>query len=141
MANYLTQDLTLDLGDETPEDTTMNMLVFRQRGTTLVIARSPLPPEQSLAAVYSQQLEHIRTHLGGIASEPQPVTAGQARNIQGLEISLQLRRADQLTHQRQLAYQPPGEQRLVVMSYSKNSPLGDADLAHWQAIKAGLRLN
>ncbi|WEL74384.1 hypothetical protein P0D92_19535 [Pseudomonas sp. CBSPAW29] len=28
MAEYLTQDLTVDLGDEMPEDTTLNMLQF-----------------------------------------------------------------------------------------------------------------
>lgn len=37
MARYLTQDLNVDLGDEMPEDTTLNMLQFRERQTTLVI--------------------------------------------------------------------------------------------------------
>lgn len=141
MAAYLTQDLVLELGDETPEDTTMNMLTFRQRGTTLVIARSPLAAGQTLEALYLQQLAQLRERLGAIISEPQPVSAGVDRGIHGLEVSLQFKRGEVVSYQRQLAYAPSGQARFVVVSYSKETPLEAVDLAHWEALKAGLRLN
>jgi len=141
MAAYLTQDLTLELGNETPEDTSMNMLAFRERGTSLVIARSPLPAGQTLESLYRQQLEQLRERLGAVISEPQPVSAGAAQNIHGLEISLQFKRGEGVSYQRQLAYAPAGQARFVAISYSKETPLEPADLAHWQAIKAGLQLN
>ncbi|PYC21270.1 DcrB-related protein [Pseudomonas mosselii] len=141
MAAYLTQDLVLELGDETPEDTTMNMLTFRQRGTTLVIARSPLPAGQTLDSIYQQQLAQLRERLGALISEPQPASAGAAQDIHGLEISLQFKRGEVLSYQRQLAYLHPHLNRFVAVSYSKDAPLEPADLAHWDAIKGGLRLN
>ncbi|TFF42754.1 DcrB-related protein [Pseudomonas sp. RIT623] len=141
MAAYLTQDLILDLGDETPEDTSMNMLAFRERGTSLVIARSPLPEGQTLESLYQQQLAQLRERLAAVISEPQPVSAGVARDIHGLETSLQFKRADVVSYQRQLAYAPAGQARFVAVSYSKQTPLEPADLAHWETIKAGLRLN
>ncbi|QXH48219.1 DUF1795 domain-containing protein [Pseudomonas xanthosomatis] len=141
MATYLTHDLTLDLGDETPEDTSMNMLAFRERGTSLVIARSALPAGQTLQDLYQQQLAQLRERLGAVISEPQPTLAGAARDIHGLEVSLQFKRGEVLSYQRQLAYTPPGQARFVAVSYSKQAPLTPADLAHWEAIKAGLQLN
>ncbi|QXH37041.1 DcrB-related protein [Pseudomonas muyukensis] len=141
MAAYLTQDLVLDLGDETPEDTSMNMLAFRERGTSLVIARSPLPEGQTLESLYLQQLAQLRERLAAVISEPQPVSAGVARDIHGLETSLQFKRGDVVSYQRQLAYAPAGQARFVAVSYSKQTPLEPADLVHWETIKAGLRLN
>jgi hypothetical protein len=141
MAAYLTQDLVLDLGNETPEDTSMNMLAFRERGTSLVIARSPLPPGQTLESLYPQQLQQLRERLQALISDPIPTRTGAAQDIQGLEVSLQFKRGEVVSHQRQLAYTPPGQSRFVAMSYCKESPLSDDDLAHWHAIKASLRLS
>ncbi|MFV3406736.1 MULTISPECIES: DcrB-related protein [Pseudomonas] len=141
MAAYLTQDLTLELGDETPEDTSMNMLAFRERGTSLVIARSPLPLGQTLQDFYQQQLTQLRERLGATISEPQAAIAGVARDIQGLETSLHFKRGEVLSYQRQLVYVLNGQNRFVALSYTKQTPLQAADLAHWEAIKAGLRLN
>lgn len=42
MTEYLTQNVLLDLGEEAPEDLTLNMLRFANRGTILVVARSPV---------------------------------------------------------------------------------------------------
>lgn len=141
MTAYLTQDLVLDLGDETPEDTSMNMLAFGQRGTRLVIARSPLPAGQTLEGIYQQQLAQLRERLGASISEPTPVSAGAVGDINGLEISLQFKQGAVLSYQRQLAYLHPRLNRFVAISYSKDAPLQPADLAHWDTIKAGLRLS
>jgi len=139
MAAYLTQDLTLELGDETPDDTSMNMLAFRERGTSLVIARSPLPAGQTLDGLYQAQLAQLRERLGAQISEPQAVTA--SADIHGLEVSLQFKRGEVISYQRQLVYLDCRHARFVAVSYCKEQPLQAADLEHWQAIKAGLRLN
>lgn len=140
MAAYLTQDLVLELGDETPEDTTMNMLAFSSRGTRLVIARSPLPAGQTLESVYKQQLAQLHERLGAIISEPVPVSVGIGNAIAALEISLQFKRGEVISYQRQLAYLHPQHTRFVAVSYCKEAPLQADDLAHWAQIKAGLRL-
>lgn len=139
MSLYQTQDLSLDLGAELPQDSSMNMLTFPERGTTLVIARSPLPADQSFDIVYRQQLEQMRSRLDAHITEPQATTCGMAQAIQGLEVGLQFQRGEIRSHQRQLAYPHVQAQRLMVLSYSKETPLTENDLMHWQAIKASLQ--
>jgi len=140
MAQYLTQDLVLNLGDNRPEDTTLNMLQFQERKTTLVIARSALPEQQTLDDAYTLQLELLSKQLNGFTcTAPKHVLIGQDPKAEGLEAALQFMHGDQPTFQLQLACQLPGQQRLLVLNYSKHSLLTDADIEHWRWIKNNLR--
>ena len=60
MTQYLTHDVILDLGDEAPEDLTLNMLRFPNRQTTLVIARSPVANTKTLDEALEEQLNVLR---------------------------------------------------------------------------------
>ena len=140
MAQYLTQDLIVDLGDNHPEDTTLNMLHFRERQTTLVIARSALPEQQTLDDAYTLQMELLRKQFSGFdCTDPKHVFIGQAPQSEGREVALQFMHGDQPTFQLQLACLLPGQQRLLVLNYSKHSLLTDADIEHWRWIKKSLR--
>lgn len=138
MPVYQTQDLHLELGEEPLQDTSMNMLSFPERGTSLVIARNPLPADQAFESVYRQQLEQLRSQLAAVVGEPEAIHCGHAQSLKALETRVQFQRGEIRSYQYQLAYAHPQAPRLMVVSYSKQSPLNDADLAHWQAIKASL---
>jgi len=139
MARYLTQDLNVDLGDEIPDDTTLNMLQFRGRQTTLVIARSALPEQQSLNDAYTFQLDLLHKRLTALTcTDPVTVFIGKDKQVEGREAVLQFMHANQPMYQLQLACQLPGQQRLLVLNYSKHSALTEADISHWRAIKDSL---
>jgi Domain of unknown function (DUF1795). len=59
MTEYLTHDVLLDLGGEAPEDLTLNMLRFASRGTTLVVARSPVTHNKTLDEAVGEQLNML----------------------------------------------------------------------------------
>jgi len=142
VADYLTHDLTLDLGSELPEDTTLNMLQFRERRTTLVIARSTLPEQQTFEEACTLQLDLLRTRLGALScTEPQPVSIGQDQAIEGTEMAIQFMRGDAPVYQLQLACQVPGQPRMLVINYSKPSAFTEVDVDHWRAIKSSVRFN
>lgn len=139
MARYLTQDLNVELGDEMPDDTTLNMLQFRQRRTTLVIARSTLPEHQTLDEAYTFQLDLLHKRLTALTcTDPVSVFIGEDEQVEGREAALQFMHANQPMYQLQLACQPPGQQRLLVLNYSKHSGFTEADIGHWRAIKDSL---
>ena len=139
MARYLTQDLNVDLGDEMPEDTTLNMLQFRERQTTLVIARSALPEHQTLDEAYAFQLNLLHKRLAALTcTDPVTVFIGKDKPVEGREAVLQFTHANKPMYQLQLACQLPGQQRLLVLNYSQHSALSEADIGHWRAIKDSL---
>ncbi|WP_294738183.1 DcrB-related protein [uncultured Pseudomonas sp.] len=139
MARYLTQDLNVDLGDEMPDDTTLNMLQFRERQTTLIIARSALPEHQTLDAAYTFQLDLLHKRLTALTcTDPVTVFIGGDEQVEGREAALQFMHANQPMYQLQLACQLPGQQRLLVLNYSKHSALTEADIVHWREIKNSL---
>jgi len=139
MARYLTQDLNVDLGDEMPDDTTLNILQFRERQTTLVIARSALPEHQTLDAAYTFQLDLLHKRLTALTcTDPVTVFIGGDEQVEGREAALQFTHANQPMYQLQLACQLPGQQRLLVLNYSKHSALTEADIVHWREIKNSL---
>lgn len=142
MADYLTHDLTLDLGNALPEDTTLNMLQFRERRTTLVIARSTLPDKQTFEDAYRLQIDLLRKRLGTLScTDPQPALIGQDQAIEGTEMAIQFMRGDAPVYQLQLACQVPGQPRMLVLNYSKPSAFTEVDVDHWRTIKRSLRFN
>lgn len=142
MANYLTQDLTIDFGDEMPEDSTLNMLRFPQRNTTLVIARSAIEPQQSLDEALTAQLELLRNKTQTLTISPRQVTyLGNDEHVEGREMSIQFEVGNTPNFQLQVACLIPGQARMLVLNYSKPGPLSDTDIAHWQAIKHATHLS
>ncbi|WDY55986.1 DcrB-related protein [Pseudomonas sp. PSKL.D1] len=141
MADYVTHDAILDLGNDTPEDQSMNMLRFKPRGTTLVIVRSPVLPGQSLQDAVRDQMELLRrkTHSLNI-SGLQATRFGPDQQMEGWEMALDFTVGKQPNVQLQAACLIPGQQRMLVLNYSKHGLMNNQDLQHWRALKRGLRL-
>ena len=59
-----------DLGEEAPEDLTLNMLRFRARDTTLVMARSPVANDKTLDQAIDDQLRMLRKKSGAMTITP-----------------------------------------------------------------------
>lgn len=140
MRDYITHDLIIGLDDEMPEDASINMLVFRERGTTLVLARGPMAPHKTLAETYTQQLSELRRKVTAFkCTKPTDVQVGVDRTIVALEVQTEFTQGNTLSCQYQLACELPGEPLLLALTYSKGSTLTEADFEHWQVLKHSLR--
>lgn len=141
MAEYLTHDLILNLGEDMPEDLTLNMLRFSLRGTTLVIARSPVANEKTLDDALEDQLRMLRNKSKTMTISPTQVAhlGADEHTVEARELCIKFMVGDKPNYQQQAACLIPGEQRLLVLNYSKPSPLSDNDVEHWRTIKQKLR--
>lgn len=140
MREYITHDLIIGLGTETPDDNSINMLVFKPRGTTLVIARGPMDPHKTLAETATHQLSKLRKKVTAFkCTKPEEVRVGVDRNIVAMEVQAQFTQGHTLSCQYQLACELPGQPRLLALTYSKGSELTQADFDHWQTLKQSLR--
>ncbi|MFG0410009.1 DcrB-related protein [Pseudomonas sp. FYR_11] len=141
MTEYLTHDLILNLGEELPEDLTLNMLRFRSRDTTLVVARSAVAKGKSLDKAIEEQLQILRNRTEMISITPTEVTrlGSGEQSVDAREMAIEFVAADKPNFQLQAACLIPGQQRLLVLNYSKPKPLNSGDIKHWRAIKQELR--
>ncbi|MBC3483987.1 DcrB-related protein [Pseudomonas capeferrum] len=141
MAKYLTQDVILDLGGEVPQDMTLNMLRFHERNTTLVIARSPVAHNTTLDEALNDQLIILRKQSKKMTLTPATVTRlGSAEHpVDAREMTIQFMVGDKPNYQLQAACLVPGQQRMLVLNYSKAGPMSDDDIGHWRAIKQKFR--
>ncbi|MBL4980926.1 DcrB-related protein [Pseudomonas fluorescens] len=142
MADYLTHDVILNFADETPEDSTLNVLRFQARNTTLVIARSPVGKHQPLDEALTAQLDQLRNKTQALSITPAQIThLGHQQQVEGREMAVQFMTGDKPNFQLQVACLIPGQHRMLVLNYSKQGPLSDGDISHWRAIKQTLRFS
>ena len=141
MTEYLTHDLILNLGEEAPEDLTLNMLRFRARDTTLVMARSPVANDKTLDQAIYDQLRMLRKKSGAMTITPTKIArlGGGEHSVEAREMAIEFKVGDTPNFQLQAACMIPGQHRLLVINYSKPSPLSSDDIEHWRAIKQELR--
>lgn len=143
MTEYLTHDLILTLGEEVPEDLTLNMLRFRARDTTLVIARSHIADDKTLDDAIKDQLRMLREKSKAMTITP-PKTArlgADEHPVEAREMAIEFMVGNKPQFQLQAACLIPGQHRLLVLNYSKPAPLSSGDIEHWRAIKQKLRFN
>ncbi|MFJ4347725.1 DcrB-related protein [Pseudomonas sp. NPDC089401] len=141
MTEYMTQDVLLDLGEEAPEDLTLNMLRFANRGTTLVVARSPVTHNKTLDEAIEEQLNVLRKKSKALTITATQVArlGGEEQFVEAREMAVQFMVGDKPNFQLQAACLVPYQQRLLVLNYSKPGPLSDSDIEHWREIKQKLR--
>lgn len=140
MREYITHDLIIGLGNEMPDDNSVNMLVFKTRGTTLVLARGLMNPQETLAETYTHQLSELRKKVTAFkCTKPAEVRVGVDRNIVAMQVQTEFTQGNALSCQYQLACELPGEPRLLALTYSKGSTLTEADFDHWETLKQSLR--
>ncbi|WP_459207669.1 DcrB-related protein [Pseudomonas sp. MLB6B] len=141
MTEYLTHDVILNLGEEVPEDLTLNMLRFSTRETTLVIARSPVAPGKTLDEALEEQLRILRDKSKAMTfTHSKVVRLGNDQQLEAREMAIELKVGDTPNFQLQAACLIPDQHRLLVLNYSKPGPWNDGDIQHWRAIKQTLRL-
>lgn len=143
MTEYLTHDLILDLGEELPEDLTLNMLRFRARDTTLVMARSPVANDKTLDDAVEVQLRILREKSKAIIITPAKNAhlGADDHPVEAREMAIEFLVGARTHFQLQVACLIPSQHRLLVLNYSKPGPLSTDDIKHWRAIKQKLRFN
>lgn len=140
MTHYRTHDLLIGFPDDQPDDNSLNVFIFKERQTTLVIARGAIEEGTSLASTYAQQLKALKHQVKALqCTEPKAVNTGEHNLLEGLEVVIQFMQGTSPSYQYQLVCQVPGVQRMLALTYSKKSLLTDADCDHWRAIKRTLR--
>jgi len=143
MTEYLTHDLILYLGEEVPEDLTLNMLRFRARDTTLVMARSPVADDKTLDEAIEDQLQMLREKSKAMTITPTKIArlGVDDQPVEAREMGIEFMVGNKSHFQLQAACLIPGQHRLLVLNYSKPNPLNTDDIEHWRAIKQKLRFN
>lgn len=137
---YTTNEIDLALPTDAMQDLSVNVLVFKDLGTTLMIGRGYLQEdEHSLAESFSRQMVKLKRQVQAFKSTPQQeIMIGAKNDIAAIENSNQYIRGREHTYQYQLAYLLPNSRKMIAMNYVKQTPLGEIEEKHWQQIKASI---
>jgi len=139
---YHTQDVRLDVPDTKAEDSSMNIIKFPELGTSLVITRGVFGAGKTLIQSFDDQIRRLQQRMQGFKSQGRrELNIGVDGGIAAVEIQNQFRRDKETVFQFQVACAYPGKERMLVLSYVKNSPLSEADRQHWEAFKASVQFN
>lgn len=140
--DYITNELLIGLPNDSPQDMSLNMLWFKERGTNLVIARGDLEANNTLEGTYKNQLKKLSQQVKVLkCTDPKEAVAGTAKDIKGYEITTDFIRGPEHSYQYQFVCQIPNTQRMLAITYSKTSPLTEQDITHWQEIKDNLQFS
>lgn len=137
--DYITNDIVIGLPNDNPQDLTLNMLLFKERNTNLVMARGDVNDGDTLLNTYKNQLKKLQQQVKAFkCSEPEAATFGKEQLIQGFETKAEYIRGNIHTYQYQVVCQVPSTHKMLAISYTKTTALTEQDKAHWQEIKANL---
>lgn len=138
---YITHELSIDLPNDEPQDLTMNILAFNERGTNLVIGRGFITDNETLQNSVDNQLKTLR-QKGCVCGDLNKVFIGKNENIIAYEVNIDLIQNNIPTHQLQVNVQIPDTNRTLAISYTKyQQPFTEQDKAHWQEIKNNFDFN
>ncbi len=133
---YRTQELQFQLPDAELHDASINILKFPSLGTSLIISRSQLGEGETLQSNFEGQLKRMEQQIQDLRFQPPvAVQIGGARDVPAFELRSQFSKGAEKVFQYQLALVVPGTRQMLALSYVKPQPLGDAEAAHWAAIK------
>ncbi|MEQ7922636.1 DcrB-related protein [Xanthomonas sp. WHRI 1810A] len=122
------------------QDASINILKFAESGTSLIVSRSMLAKGETLRGNFDGQLKRLEQSVQALQFQPfETVFVGEAGSIEALELLSQFSKASERVFQYQLVLVVPGTRQMLALSYVKAEPLGEADAAHWAAIKGSLR--
>ncbi len=137
---YRLNECQFDLPHEDVLDASINILKFAELGTSLIVSRGVLAKDETLRSNFDAQLNRLEQQVQGLQCEPvQVLHIGAQQHIQALELHSQFSNGTEHVFQYQLALTLPGTRKMLALSYVKAEPLGDADAAHWAAIKTSLQ--
>ncbi len=140
---YLTKEVQLQLPDDSFRDATINILMFQDLKTTLVISRGELKSGETLEANFEDQIKKFKAQKLEFRYEEQyPVTVGINKDVPAIEVKNQFKQGGQINYQMQVGCVIPDTQKTLFLTYMKNDqPLGEKELTHWQSIKDSLDFN
>ncbi|QVM97047.1 DUF1795 domain-containing protein [Pseudomonas sp. SORT22] len=139
---YRLNEFQLALPDAEMQDTSINILRFAKLGTSLIISRSLLADGETLQSNFDGQLERLQQQVKDLRFQPrQAVRLGAEQTEEGIELRSQFSKGNEKVFQYQLALVLPGTRKMFALSYVKAQPLGDAEAAHWAAIKQSLNFD
>jgi len=137
--SYRVNEFRLALPDTAVQDTSINILRFEALGTSLIVSRSLLAEGETLQSNFDGQLQRLQQQVKDLRFQPaQAVQVGAGQPIDAIELSSQFSKAQDKVYQYQLALVLPGTRRMFALSYVKAQPLGEAEAAHWAALKQSL---
>jgi hypothetical protein len=133
---YKTNDTQFDIPSADLKDITLNILKFKEFGTSLVMSRSELSEEETLESSLDDQLKRLENSVKGLKFEQKnKISFGKNQDIEAFELRNQFIKGSEKVYQYQLVCLIPGTRTMFAMSYVKNTELGKEELAHWQLIK------
>ncbi|PIT53124.1 hypothetical protein BHC44_06595 [Snodgrassella alvi] len=133
---YKTNDTQFDMPSTDLKDITLNILKFKELGTSLVMSRSELAEEETLESSLDDQLKRLENSVKGLKFEQKnKISFGKNQDIEAFELRNQFIKGSEKVYQYQLVCLIPGTRTMFAMSYVKNTELGKEELAHWQLIK------
>lgn len=141
LINYSTEELQLALPDQISQDMSINMLLFKDLGTSLVIGRGLLQEGEDLEQNYINQINKLHAQTQNFRyTQPLPVTVGINHDIEALEATNEFHRGKDQTFQYQLMFLLSNSNKTLALSYVKATPLGEKEKKHWELIKASIDL-
>lgn len=133
---YQTNDTEFQIPDPDIKDVTLNIIKFKNLGTSLVLSRSELGEEETLESSLDDQLKRLESSVKGLKfHQKNKISFGKNQNIEAFELSNQFIKGAEKVFQYQLVCLIPGTRTMFAMSYVKNTNLGEVELAHWELIK------
>lgn len=137
--NYRLNEFRMALPDTSVQDSSINILRFDALATSLIVSRSLLAEGETLQSNFDGQLQRLQQQVKDLRMQPaQAVQVGAGQAIDAIELSSQFSKGQEKVYQYQLAFVLPGTRRMFALSYVKPQPLGEAEAAHWLAIKQSL---
>ncbi|MCO6519398.1 DcrB-related protein [Snodgrassella sp.] len=134
--HYNTNDTQFEIPSTNLQDSTLNILKFKDLGTSLVMSRSQLAEEETLESSLDDQLKRLENSVKGLKFEQKnKISFGKNQNIEAFELRNQFIKGTEKVYQYQLVCLIPDTRTMFAMSYVKNTELGEQELAHWQQIK------
>ncbi|NIE75306.1 DUF1795 domain-containing protein [Pantoea sp. Ap-967] len=136
--SYRLNEFRISLPDAAVHDTSINILRFEALGTSLIVSRSLLAEGETLQSSFDSQLQRLQQQVKDLRMQPAQQVQVGAQSIAAIELSSQFSKGTEKVHQYQLALVLPGTRRMFALSYVKAQPLGQAEAAHWAALKQSL---
>ncbi|PIT56767.1 DcrB-related protein [Snodgrassella alvi] len=134
--HYNTNDTQFEIPSTNLQDSTLNILKFKDLGTSLVMSRSQLAEQETLESSLDDQLKRLENSVKGLKFEQKnKISFGKNQDIEAFELRNQFIKGTEKVYQYQLVCLIPDTRTMFAMSYVKNTELGEQELAHWQQIK------
>ncbi len=133
---YITNDTQIEIPSEDIQDTTLNILKFKDLNTSLIISRSKIGETETLESSLDDQLKRLENSVKGLKfQQKNKINFGKEQDIEAFELRNQFTKGSEKVYQFQLVCLIPNTRNMIALSYVKSTEFGEKELEHWQMIK------